>query len=96
MYENNYILVHHGIKGMQWGIRRYQNPDGTRTAAGKARDQKRLDKEASKDAQKYAMARQASGKGAGIQRREVNAYLKQKMKDPNYKKSFDDAMEMID
>lgn len=28
-------LVHHGILGMKWGIRRYQNKDGTLTAAGK-------------------------------------------------------------
>lgn len=34
--ENNY-LVHHGILGMKWGIRRYQNADGTLTAAGKRR-----------------------------------------------------------
>lgn len=30
-------LMHHGIKGMKWGVRRYQNDDGTLTAAGKAR-----------------------------------------------------------
>lgn len=30
-------LAHHGIKGQKWGIRRYQNEDGTLTTAGKAR-----------------------------------------------------------
>ena len=32
--ENN-TLQHHGVKGMKWGVRRYQNADGTLTAAGK-------------------------------------------------------------
>lgn len=35
-------LVHHGIKGMKWGVRRYQNPDGSLTAAGKKRYLKSL------------------------------------------------------
>ena len=30
-------LYHHGIKGQRWGVRRYQNSDGTLTSAGKAR-----------------------------------------------------------
>ena len=30
-------LYHHGIKGQKWGHRKYQNPDGSLTAAGKAR-----------------------------------------------------------
>lgn len=30
-------LYHHGIKGMRWGVRRYQNKDGSLTPAGKVR-----------------------------------------------------------
>ena len=30
-------LVHHGIKGQRWGIRRYQNEDGSLTDAGRKR-----------------------------------------------------------
>lgn len=33
-------LAHHGILGMKWGIRRYQNPDGSLTEEGKRRLQK--------------------------------------------------------
>lgn len=38
---NDYLktkeLYHSGIKGMKWGVRRFQNEDGTLTEAGKAR-----------------------------------------------------------
>lgn len=30
-------IYHYGIKGQKWGVRRYQNPDGTLTSMGKAR-----------------------------------------------------------
>lgn len=32
-----YVLYHSGIKGMKWGIRRYQNKDGSLTPAGRKR-----------------------------------------------------------
>jgi len=45
MSQNNITdeLSHHGIPGQKWGIRRYQNKDGSLTAAGKRRVDKLKD-----------------------------------------------------
>lgn len=50
---NNYTIVngelyHHGVKGMKWGVRRYQNADGSFTPAGKKRISKQYKKTADK------------------------------------------------
>lgn len=45
----NTTLTHHGILGQKWGVRRYQNEDGTLTSAGK----RKLLKEARKDREAF-------------------------------------------
>lgn len=52
MDTNNY-LAHHGILGQKWGVRRYQNLDGSYTDAGKSRYGKRLTKEKKKQQKQF-------------------------------------------
>jgi hypothetical protein len=85
IYSEDY-LAHHGIKGMKWGIRKYQNSDGSLTAAG----MKKYDKMAKKDAKKYTLAKMYYGEGAGNRRKLINNTVNQRAKDSKfYKKQFD-------
>lgn len=52
MYES--YLAHHGIKGQRWGVRRFQNEDGTYTAKGRnRRNENYSDKQYGRDKQVY-------------------------------------------
>ena len=61
--RSNRYLMHHGIKGQKWGIRRFQNPDGTYTAEGKAArrvdEPSRLEKKRNKQEERYNQAKNA-------------------------------------
>jgi hypothetical protein len=80
-------LMHYGIKGQKWGVRRFQNPDGSLTAKG----MKRYNRYAKKDAKKWAKAQQDYGTGAGIKRRHLKARMETHQKEGGeyYKTQFD-------
>ena len=83
--DGNFIseneLYHWGVKGMKWRVRRYQNPDGTLTPAGRKRLEKKDQKWAKKKTEKItAKAKKAS-------QRELDAYGKELLKLPGARKS---------
>ena len=73
-------IAHHGILGQKWGIRRYQNPDGTLTKAGMKhyrKAEKALERETRRKRRK--IIRRAAVLGLGI-------HTVMYIKDPNYRK----------
>lgn len=74
-------LYHWGIKGMKWGVRRYQNEDGTLTPAGRRRLEKADVRWAKRKTDKItAKAKRSS-------QRELDAYGKDLLQLPNALKS---------
>ena len=70
-------LYHHGVKGQKWGIRRYQNVDGSLTPAGKKHLEKLDTRWAKRNSDRITK------KAKKQSRKELNAYGKQLLKLPN-------------
>jgi hypothetical protein len=81
IYKDENELCHWGIKGQRWGIRRYQNKDGSLTAAGK----KKLAKEQAKVRQEEATLKNRQS----VQNR-FNRLEARKQKVAEGKKALDD------
>ena len=82
MWQYNYTpssdeLYHYGIIGMKWGIRRYQNPDGSLTPAGR----RRLEKQDTKWAKKKS--RKITAQAKKLSQRELDIYGNYLLKLPN-------------
>lgn len=66
MDEN--ALEHHGIKGMRWGIRRYQNSDGSLTAAGKKHRGESSSESSSSSSSKTASSSKGKSSSSGTKK----------------------------
>lgn len=73
-------LYHHGIKGQKWGVRRYQNKDGTYTSAGKKRRRAGSRDQEIKEERKQAVKNRRTLSSEDIQKRISRLKLEKEFK----------------
>jgi len=73
-----YELYHHGILGMKWGIRRYQNKDGSLTPAGRRRKRIRYEEYSDDEKRAYELSRKNPAQLSNKELRELNDRLQLK------------------
>lgn len=81
------VVMHFGVKGMRWGVRKSDIPGVSRKTS----------RDAEKDAKEFARAKMFYGNTAGTRRKLIKATVEGKSKrDPSYKKAFDHHLENQD
>lgn len=80
-------ILHFGVKGMRWGVRKTSTPGVSKST----------DRAARKDAQEFSRAKMFYGDGAGTRRKLIKTQVESRSKkDPAYKKAFDNHLQAQD
>lgn len=84
----NDALVHYGVKGMKWGVRRYRKDDGTSSSAGKRRQSRQERKEEKAARKKLDKFEKEFSKDAVSRSALVNLAARSVIKPEDYEKAI--------
>jgi len=96
----HYYMEKYGHEPSQNEGSQSQTTNNTKTShfinADGSKNYKKIKHEASKDASEYARAKAYYGDGAGTRRKKIKNLISEKMKDPDYKKAFEQELSKQD